>query len=211
MARTPIPPSATAVRKRSPSERRSRCAMLTFSCFLPLETGTSGVVLTARIAQRYKIFARSATPTIRASCQALAATCCAHGKPVSACGRRGAWRLYCCFVAGVLYARRSLIKIIGDRDVCGCKEWWKAVQGERGPGTGRRPPRGRRWRHRRAPCRLLGGRRGIRPCRKAGQDRDPGSPAGREDPRVQVQAEKGLQEEDRAQAGADPGKGAGGI
>src|SRR5215216_6784442 len=80
------------------------------------------------------------SPTVRASCQALAATCCAHCQPVSACGRRGAWRLYCCFVGYVLYAHRSLIKILGDQDVCGCKEWWKAVQGERGPGTGRRPP-----------------------------------------------------------------------
>src|SRR5215208_8058936 len=211
MARTPIPPSATAVRKRGASERRSRCAMLAFSRFLPRETGTFGVVFTDPIAKSYKIFGRPPTPTIRASFQALAATCCAHGKPVSACGRRGAWRLYCCFVWCVLYARRRPIKILGDRDVCGCKEWWKAVQGERGPGTGRRPSRGRRWRHRRAPCRLLGRRRGIRPCRQAGQDRDPGPPAGREDPRVQVQAEKGLQEEDRAQAGADPGKGAGGV
>src|ERR687890_1387124 len=63
MARTPIPPSATAARKRSTSERRSRCAMLTFSCFLPLETGTAGLVLTARITQRYIIFACSAMPT----------------------------------------------------------------------------------------------------------------------------------------------------
>src|SRR5215217_1385875 len=211
MARTPIPPSATAVRKRGASERRSRCAMLAFSRFLPLETGTSGVVLTARIAQRYKIFARSATPTIRASFQALAATCCAHGKPVSACGRRGAWRLYCCFVWCVLYARRSPIKILGDRDVCGCKDWWKAVQGERGPGAGRRPPRGRRRGHRRAPCRILGRRRGLRPRRETSQGRDPGPSAGREEPRLQIQAEKGLQEEDRAQARADPGKGAGGI
>src|SRR5919107_5701836 len=63
MARTPIPPSATAARKRSTSERRSRCAMLTFSCFLPLETGTAGLVLIARTTQRYIIFACSAMPT----------------------------------------------------------------------------------------------------------------------------------------------------
>src|SRR3712207_8657119 len=41
---------------------RSR-ATLIFSCFLPLETGTAGLVLTARIPQRYKIFVRSATST----------------------------------------------------------------------------------------------------------------------------------------------------
>src|SRR5215203_6336356 len=70
MARTPIPPSAIAVRKRSTSERRSRCAMLTFSCFLPLETGTAGLVLTVRIPQRYKIFAHLATPARRSLNQA---------------------------------------------------------------------------------------------------------------------------------------------
>src|SRR5918992_2467158 len=63
MARTPIPPNAAAVRKSSTSQQRSRCAMLTFSCFLPLETGTAGLVLTARITQRYIIFACSAMPT----------------------------------------------------------------------------------------------------------------------------------------------------
>src|ERR687897_2382192 len=40
----------------------------------------------------------------------LAATCCSHGKPAAACGRRGAWRLYCFLVGGGLYARRSLVK-----------------------------------------------------------------------------------------------------
>src|SRR5215207_5393039 len=68
MARTPIPPNATAARKRSKSERRSRCAILTFSCFFPLETGTAGLVLTARIVQRYLIFTRSATPPERDPC-----------------------------------------------------------------------------------------------------------------------------------------------
>src|SRR5215210_4839672 len=78
MARTPIPPSATAVRKRSTSERRSRCAMLTFSCFLPLEAGTAGLVLTARMSQRYIIFTRSATPTGRA--RYVAATSCSDAR-----------------------------------------------------------------------------------------------------------------------------------
>src|SRR5918999_5705901 len=78
MARTPIPPSATAVRKRIASERRSRCAMLTFSCFFPLETGTAGLVLTARIAQRYIIIARSATPTGRT--RHVATTCCSDAR-----------------------------------------------------------------------------------------------------------------------------------
>src|SRR5919112_1748154 len=62
MARTPIPPRASAVRNRSKSEHRSRCAMLTFSGFLPPATGTVGLVLTARMTQRYRIFARSTTP-----------------------------------------------------------------------------------------------------------------------------------------------------
>src|SRR5215203_595279 len=66
MARTPIPPRARAVRKMSRSERRSRCAMLIFSGFFPRATGAAGLVLTARILQRYKIFTRSATPAERA-------------------------------------------------------------------------------------------------------------------------------------------------
>src|SRR5215217_26981 len=116
MARTPIPPSATAVRKRGTSQRRSRCVMLAFSCFLPLETGIAGLVLTVRTPQRYKIFAPPATAAKRTRNQALAATHCSRAvnrprRVVEAEHGGYTVALWGC----VLYARRSLINFRRSR------------------------------------------------------------------------------------------------
>src|SRR5215204_905494 len=62
MARTPIPPRATADSNRRKSDRRNRCPMLIFSCFLFLTTGPVEVVLTDCTTQRYRIVSPKATP-----------------------------------------------------------------------------------------------------------------------------------------------------
>src|SRR5215213_7093736 len=62
MARTPIPPRASADKNRRRSDRRNRCAMLMFSCFLLRTTGPVEVVLTDCTTQRYRIVSPEATP-----------------------------------------------------------------------------------------------------------------------------------------------------
>ncbi|CAA9429272.1 MAG: LSU ribosomal protein L21p, partial [uncultured Rubrobacteraceae bacterium] len=94
--------------------------------------------------------------------------------------------------------------------VCGCKDWRKTVQGERGPGACTGPHQGRGRGLGRAPGRLRRGRRRVRLRRPGGAGRDPRAPAWGEDPYLQVPREEGLEKEDRAPAGADPGKGTGG-
>src|SRR5215203_478166 len=61
MARTPIPPRASADKNRRKSDRRNRCAMLIFSCFLLRTTGPVEVVLTDCTTQRYRIVSPEAT------------------------------------------------------------------------------------------------------------------------------------------------------
>src|SRR5215203_2196720 len=62
MASTPIPPRASADRNRRKSDRRNRCAMLIFSCFLFRTTGPVEVVLNDCTTPRYRIVSPKATP-----------------------------------------------------------------------------------------------------------------------------------------------------
>src|ERR687897_999337 len=67
MARTPIPPRASADRNRRKSDRRNRCAMLIFSCFLFRTMGPVEVVLADCTTQRYRIVSPKATPARKSS------------------------------------------------------------------------------------------------------------------------------------------------